>query len=452
MKIVNIDNVYAWLYLFSSVPQMIFTAWAFSRCFELKVSQKVYYIAFIGLAFIHLVPQIFFGLYIPAKMFVMPALEIVLMWLMSKSGIVKPFIFLCLDMLVNVTLEMLMLTMVTFIGINDFQDANDVYTFNRMISSLMFTVACIPFKYFIAQLWNRIVNKNMSSRLNLSLILFPAAQTFAMVGIVADHAGNADAKRHPIVQANSTLVLTISFLTFLVADIVYLYFMADLEKKAALEREVSSLKYARQLEEQHFKQIEEKRYEVAKIRHDINNQLASIKSMVHSRHIEQAEELIGELENTVRNTQEYRYCSIPVVNAVISEKNKEAEKYGIRLVTKIDIPDSAGITQHHLCSAFANMIDNAIRAERGFTEKDSDKKIINVDAVSDSVSVYITVRNYVSGVEISREDDSSLHGYGQQILGDIAQIYSGRFEKSEKNGEYTCTLILGKKAYSEEKI
>ena len=44
-----------------------------------------------------------------------------------------------------------------------------------------------------------------------------------------------------------------------------------------LEREVSSLKYARQLEEQHFKQIEEKRYEVAKIRHDINNQLIAIK-------------------------------------------------------------------------------------------------------------------------------------------------------------------------------
>ena len=362
--------------------------------------------------------------------------------LSSESDFVKPFIFLCLDMLVNITLEMLLLMTVTLIGINDFQDVNDIYTFNRMISSLMFTVICIPFKYLIALLWNRIVNKSTSSRLNLSLILFPAAQTFAMVGMVADHAGNADAKQHPMVQANSTLVLTISFLTFLVADIVYLYFMADLEKKAVLEREVSSLKYARQLEEQHFKQIEEKRYEVAKIRHDINNQLASIKSMVHSRHIEQAEELIGELENTVRNTQEYRYCSIPVVNAVISEKNKEAEKYGIRLVTKIDIPDSAGITQHHLCSAFANMIDNAIRAERGFTEKDSDRKIINVDAVSDSVSVYITVRNYVSGVEISREDDSSLHGYGQQILGDIAQIYSGRFEKSEKNGEYTCTLVM----------
>ncbi|MFR2155637.1 MAG: GHKL domain-containing protein, partial [[Eubacterium] siraeum] len=136
-----------------------------------------------------------------------------------------------------------------------------------------------------------------------------------MVGMVADHAGNADAKQHPMVQANSTLVLTISFLTFLVADIVYLYFMADLEKKAVLEREVSSLKYARQLEEQHFKQIEEKRYEVAKIRHDINNQLIAIRSMMRDGHIEQADEMLGTLETRVARTKEAQLCSIPVVNA-----------------------------------------------------------------------------------------------------------------------------------------
>ncbi|MEE0009715.1 MAG: GHKL domain-containing protein [[Eubacterium] siraeum] len=452
MKIINVDNIYAWAILVSSISQVIITGWTFSQCFKIRISKVLFTALMILVSCIAIVPPTFFQIYFPIKAAVLFILVFVVFKLSSESDFVKPFIFLCLDMLVNITLEMLLMMMVTLIGINDFQDVNDVYTFNRMISSLMFTVICIPFKYLIALLWNRIVNKSTSSRLNLSLILFPAAQTFAMVGMVADHAGNADAKQHPMVQANSTLVLTISFLTFLVADIVYLYFMADLEKKAVLEREISSLKYARQLEEQHFKQIEQKRYEVAKIRHDINNQLASIKSMVHSRHIEQAEELIGELENTVRNTQEYRYCSIPVVNAVISEKNKEAEKYGIRLVTKIDIPDSAGITQHHLCSAFANMIDNAIRAERGFTEKDSDRKIINVDAVSDSVSVYITVRNYVSGVEISREDDSSLHGYGQKILGDIAEIYSGTFDATEKNGEYTCTLVMQMKERQTENI
>ena len=92
--------------------------------------------------------------------------------LSSESDFVKPFIFLCLDMLVNITLEMLLMMTVTLIGINDFQDVNDVYTFNRMISSLMFTVICIPFKYLIALLWNSIVNKSTSSRLNLSPVSY----------------------------------------------------------------------------------------------------------------------------------------------------------------------------------------------------------------------------------------------------------------------------------------
>ena len=442
MKIINVDNIYAWVILISSISQVIITGWTFSQCFKIRISKVLFTALIILVSCIAIVPPTFFQIYFPIKAAVLFILVFVVFKLSSESDFVKPFIFLCLDMLVNITLEMLLLMTVTFIGINDFQDVNDVYTFNRMISSLMFTVICIPFKYLIALLWNRIVNKSTSSRLNLSLILFPAAQTFAMVGMVADHAGNADAKQHPMVQANSTLVLTISFLTFLVADIVYLYFMADLEKKAALEREVSSLKYARQLEEQHFKQIEEKRYEVAKIRHDINNQLIAIRSMMRDGHIEQADEMLGALETSVARTKEAQLCSIPVVNAVLEEKAVEAQKYGIKLETKIDLYDTKNISQNHLCSAFANMIDNAIRAERGFTEKDSDRKIINVNAVSDSVSVYITVRNYVSGVEILREDDSSLHGYGQQILGDIAQIYSGKFEKSEKNGEYTCTLVM----------
>ena len=236
MKIINVDNIYAWVILISSISQVIITGWTFSQCFKIRISKVLFTALIILVSCIAIVPPTFFQIYFPIKAAVLFILVFVVFKLSSESDFVKPFIFLCLDMLVNITLEMLLLMTVTFIGINDFQDVNDVYTFNRMISSLMFTVICIPFKYLIALLWNRIVNKSTSSRLNLSLILFPAAQTFAMVGMVADHAGNADAKQHPMVQANSTLVLTISFLTFLVADIVYLYFMADLEKKAALNR------------------------------------------------------------------------------------------------------------------------------------------------------------------------------------------------------------------------
>lgn len=329
MKIVNIDNVYAWLYLFSSVPQMIFTAWAFSRCFELKVSQKVYYIAFIGLAFIHLVPQIFFGLYIPAKMFVMPALEIVLMWLMSKSGIVKAIIFNGFDMVINMLLEFAIFLSFYGIFITNNGITTDVYTSERVVSSVLFTTLSLPLKYLLAAVWNKIAGKKQS-KLRMSLIAFPVAQVLVITAIVSSFSQ----VYMNILKVDILLVTTIGLVIFAIADLIYMFFISDIEKKNALELELNSLKYARQLEEQHFKQIEEKRYEVAKIRHDINNQLASIKSMVHSRYIEQAEDLIGELENTVKNTQEYQYCSIPVVNAVISEKNKEAEKYGYGLLQR----------------------------------------------------------------------------------------------------------------------
>ena len=301
MKIVNIDNVYAWLYLFSSVPQMIFTAWAFSRCFELKVSQKVYYIAFTVLSFVHLVPQIFFGLYIPAKTFVLLALQIVMMWLMSKSGIVKAIIFNGFDMVINMLLEFILFLSFFGIFITNNGITTDVYTSERVVGSVLFTTLSLPLKYLLAAVWNKIAGKKQS-KLRMSLIAFPVAQVLVITAIVSSFSQ----VYMNILKVDILLVTTIGLVIFAIADLIYMFFISDIEKKNALELEVNSLKYARQLEEQHFKQIEEKRYEVAKIRHDINNQLASIKSMVHSRHIEQAEELIGELENTVRNTQEYR--------------------------------------------------------------------------------------------------------------------------------------------------
>lgn len=40
----------------------------------------------------------------------------------------------------------------------------------------------------------------------------------------------------------------------------------------------------------------------------------------------------------------------------------------------------------------------------------------------------------------------------KKILGDIAEIYSGTFDTTEKNGEYTCTLVMQMKERQTENI
>lgn len=220
MKIVNIDNVYAWLYLFSSVPQMIFTAWAFSRCFELKVSQKVYYIAFTGLSFAHLVPQIFFGLYVPAKTFVLLALQIVLMWLMSKSGIVKAIIFNGFDMVINMLLEFALFLSFFGIFITNNGITTDVYTSERVVGSVLFTTLSLPLKYLLAAVWNKIAGKKQS-KLRMSLIAFPVAQVLVITAIVSSFSQ----VYMNILKVDILLVTTIGLVIFAIADLIYvLYF------------------------------------------------------------------------------------------------------------------------------------------------------------------------------------------------------------------------------------
>lgn len=411
----------------------------------MKVSHLRYTAAASAVSFIVVFPQIFLHIYIPLKTLVLFLLLFVVLRLLSEANTVKAFVFCAFDMLINVGVDMAILGLMMALNMNDFQTTEDIYTFNRMVATIMFTVICIPLKYLYSLLWNKIVNRSVSVKMNPTLILFPLAQIFAMIAIVADHAGTADNPQHPLLRENSSLMLTLAFVTFLIADIIYMNFISDIEKKYFLEQEVNSLKYAHRLEEQHFREVEEKRYEVAKIRHDINNQLVAIRSLVKSGHTEQADELLGELESSIRATKEYEFCSVSIINAVIAEKKAEAEKFGITFDTHISLEDIHNITQNHLCSVFANLLDNAIRAEAGFTDEQKDKKVITVKAVNDSTSVYITVKNYVSGVEVPREDDTFLHGYGQQILRDIAGIYSGSFTAFEENGVYTGIIVMNTK-------
>lgn len=411
----------------------------------MKVSHLRYTAAASAVSFIVVFPQIFLHIYIPLKTLVLFLLLFVVLRLLSEANTVKAFVFCAFDMLINVGVDMAILGLMMALNMNDFQTTEDIYTFNRMVATIMFTVICIPLKYLYSLLWNKIVNRSVSVKMNPTLILFPLAQIFAMIAIVADHAGTADNPQHPLLHENSSLMLTLAFVTFLIADIIYMNFISDIEKKYFLEQEVNSLKYAHRLEEQHFREVEEKRYEVAKIRHDINNQLVAIRSLVKRGHTEQADELLGELESSIRATKEYEFCSVSIINAVIAEKKAEAEKFGITFDTHISLEDIHNITQNHLCSVFANLLDNAIRAEAGFTDEQKDKKVITVKAVNDSTSVYITVKNYVSGVEVPREDDTFLHGYGQQILRDIAGIYSGSFTAFEENGVYTGIIVMNTK-------
>lgn len=78
-----------------------------------------------------------------------------------------------------------------------------------------------------------------------------------------------------------------------------------------------------QLERQHYQSVERRREEMAKIRHDYNNLLSSVLGLVRMGKTREAEEMVLGLLARVEATREAPYCGIPIVNAILSEKEGE---------------------------------------------------------------------------------------------------------------------------------
>ena len=85
----------------------------------------------------------------------------------------------------------------------------------------------------------------------------------------------------------------------LAATITIFYYILSYDKRAAIEAELAEAKYVMELEQARFSETEKRSEELAKIRHDFNNQLASITQLVRSGEDGAAREIISALTNEI---------------------------------------------------------------------------------------------------------------------------------------------------------
>lgn len=219
------------------------------------------------------------------------------------------------------------------------------------------------------------------------------------------------------------------------AIIALLHYVVSLENKAALEDELRSTRHAMELEQIHYKSVEERREELARIRHDFNNQLAAIGYLIRMEETADAEKMIRQLSADIEDTRENPYCAIPVVNAVLSEKETVCREKGVLLQTELDIPYPLSVEPLHLCSIFANLLDNAIRGAEECGRKPS--RISLTSAVAGDYLMIKTV-NPANPPKMPKPG----HGYGSRILAEVAEQYEGSFQSGYENGMYTAVVSL----------
>lgn len=420
-------------YLVSSMSNFM-AIWASTKCFELKVTKKLYYPTFY---IIWTVPLMLLAMLGEPWSNIRPISSVIIPLITApfllKGRKLMIIIFFVINQLLDFILDLLLCFLILAID-PDFLNVQEleIYTTNRIITTLIFLLMALPLKYIYYKLWNRLVNKEKYEKINSIYLMFPIGQSVVMLGMVYRNSSSASWFGLPAIS-----ITIFGMLILGVVDFIFLFYLADIGRNKQLKQEIERMEYAYNVEQEHYRLIESKRYEIAKIRHDIRNQLVSIKQLVNTRNYEEADKVIKGIEKTLDETVEYNYCSIPIINAVIQQKKQQSEQNAIRFEADITISDAGVIEPAHLCSIFSNLLDNAIHANQKLPDGE---RYIKLFAQNKQGHIVISTENPTAENGRKSLDPSKSKGYGLKILKDISEKYSGQFEISIDNN--VCRVII----------
>ena len=306
----------------------------------------------------------------------------------------------------------------------------DFHSYDVFIFQTLTCISSVCLSVVVVLVWNAVTKRQHTPRNVWVFVLFPLSQMMLIWNL-------NEAMLFSLPSAEEQMITALGLILGFTADLALFYVLMRQGERDALAQQVHELEQLRQMELLHYQSIETRREEMAKIRHDFNNQLTTALYLTEQGASVESRELLNQLKDSVAATKECAWCSNPIINAVLDEKYAACQRQSVALQAELDVGKDLNIQPVHLCSAFSNLLDNAIR---GAAQAPQEQRTISLHAVQDGDFLHIKTENHSLPPERKRRSDG--HGYGQQILRDIAQQYNGSFQAEWKDGIYTAILSL----------
>ena len=206
-------------------------------------------------------------------------------------------------------------------------------------------------------------------------------------------------------------LLLLSLLSFigLFQAVIVLARQQQLEEQNMLA-EVNQSYYAA-MEQQHFA--------IRRLKHDLANHLAVAVTLPEA----QREDYIKSLIEDSAFGRSLQYCADPVVNAVLTVKEEQMSRYGIRLEARIDIPKELPFEKTDICALFSNALDNAGEACRRLPETERE---VSVKSRAQKGLFCLEVTNPTVGAQKNlllqtSKADKENHGFGLRSMKEVVE-------------------------------
>lgn len=243
-----------------------------------------------------------------------------------------------------------------------------------------------------------------------------------------------------------SLFISIASVTILIIPATILLIVkTSISDKAHEETSILLLK---QLENQveYYEKINSIYSEFRSFRHDYNNHILCLKSILEENDIPQALDYLSDIQ-TFSSIYKNQYNTGNIImDALLNDKNEKAQKYNTYLEFSGYIPTS-GISNVDLCIIFANSLDNAVEACVK-SDKNLQKKI-SINADFKQGYFFLTVSNpYFEEIQIKKDifitskNDSQNHGIGISNIKKTVKKYSGNTNIEIENNIFNLSIEL----------
>lgn len=230
--------------------------------------------------------------------------------------------------------------------------------------------------------------------------------------------------------------------------LLILYCLGDRIDKKKIRNENQMLSEMVQEQYEHYRQVQELREEIRRLRHDLANHMQVLRELKFSdsREYGQYEQ---ELLQQVDRLKNVPITGNPVLDCVIGEKEKRCRENNIRFDWEIEDMQEVCIQNFDLVGLFSNLLDNAIEACLRTGRRDACVELhVKKKANYLVIKIYNTklLKERMLGEKESIlpyftiKEDKNSHGLGLQIIQKIVKKYDGSFTWEDR-GETFIGLV-----------
>lgn len=364
---------------------------------------------------------------------------LVIIVLFFQGKLLRKFLYFITVMIIMVGSEFLVIILLSL---------QTAFAFDAMqsgqvtLSILTFVVKVLAF--VLLSIAKRVAESSDNPRINFKITLLYSIMPVSLIGImIAIARMNIDFAFLGFTQ----ILLIASCVLALIGSIAIFYFYDRYSQSVWKLQQQEIMITKLEMEEKHYGRIEQVNQEHAAFLHDVRHYMKAIGEMAADNDDKAILQILSELQIKVSNTETEILCPNRLLNAILNEKKKDAERRDISV--KIVVEPGFSIDQIadiDLIVIISNLLDNAIEA----AEKcpNGHIKISLFQQNENHFSIIKIVNNYAGRID-AREDrlmtdkkDKARHGFGIQNVRDTVAKYGGYLQYFYKDGEFTSVVIL----------